>query len=404
MQVETKPKKKKKWVLPRHKAVVTLVKPIIQTMVFLKYGLWIKPDRTLADRQYLIIMNHQTAYDQFFVSMVFNKPIYYIASEDLFSMGFLSKLLRWAVAPIPIKKQTTDVQAVMNCLKVAREGGTIALAPEGNRTFSGLPVHMNSAIIPLVKKLGLPLAIFRIEGGFGVHPRWSDVARKGPMKTYVSRIIEPEEYKDLSRDEMYALIKREMYVDERVVGGSYPHKNSAEYLERAMYVCPTCGLSRFESKGTIIRCQGCGCQIEYLADKRLRGVDQPFPFPYLADWYQHQRDYVNQLDVLALTQTPIYEDTADVFRVHAYAKKELLEQNAQLQLYGDRVILGQLELHFADTSVITVLGKNKVNIYHQGTIYQLKGDKRFNGLKYMNLFYRHQNQVTGDENNEFLGI
>ena len=407
MILETKVKqnkKKKKWVLPRHKAIVVLAKPVVKLMVYLKYGLWVKPDKTFADRQYLIIMNHQTAYDQFFVSMVFNKPVYYIASEDLFSMGLLSRLLRWAVAPIPIKKQTTDVQAVMNCLKVAREGGTIALAPEGNRTFSGLPVHMNPAIIPLIKKLGLPLAIFRIEGGFGVHPRWSDVCRKGPMKTYVSRVIEPEEYKSLSKEELFQLIQQEMYVDERVTGGEYPHKESAQYLERAMYVCPSCGLSEFESQGDTIRCKKCGLGAQYLPNKQLKGVGGSFPYLYLADWYQHQFDYVNQFDTLAHLSEAIYTDTVQLSRVKPYSHKEILMESVPLKLFGDRLELGDLTLPHSGTSVITVLGKNKLNIYHDGTIYQIQGDKRFNALKYMNLFYRHQNQVTGDEHNEFLGI
>ena len=44
----------------------------------------------------------------------------------------------------------------MNCIRVAREGGTIAMAPEGNRTFGGSTGYMNNAIVPLAKKLGLP--------------------------------------------------------------------------------------------------------------------------------------------------------------------------------------------------------------------------------------------------------
>ena len=54
--------------------------------------------------------------------------------------------------------------------------------------------------------------------------------------------------------------------------------------------------------------------------------------------------------------------------------------------------------------MITVLGKNKLNIYHDQKVYQLKGDKRFNALKYMNIFYRHKNIIGGNENGEFLGL
>ena len=111
--------------------------------------------------------------------------------------------------PIPIKKQSTDLKAVMNCMKVAKEGGTIAMAPEGNRTFSGKTEYMNPAVARLAQKLKLPIAIFRIEGGYGVHPRWADDVRKGKMRAYVSRVIEPEEYKQMSDEELFEILEKD---------------------------------------------------------------------------------------------------------------------------------------------------------------------------------------------------
>jgi len=55
--------------------------------------------------------------------------------------------------------------------------------------------------------LKLPIALFRIEGGYGAEPRWSDVVRKGDMQAYVRKIMEPEEYKDLTNDELYDVIR-----------------------------------------------------------------------------------------------------------------------------------------------------------------------------------------------------
>ena len=403
MQTKTKTKPKR-WTLRRHKIVVRLAAMVLFPWTWLQYHVKVTKCKELRKRQCLVIMNHQTAFDQFFVSMaLFPRPVYFIASEDLFTLGFLSTLLRWAVAPIPIKKQSTDVQAVMNCIRVAREGGTIALAPEGNRTFSGLPCYSNPAITPLVKKLGLPLAIFRIEGGYGIQPRWSDVCRRGKMRAYVSRIIEPEEYKDLSKEELYDLIQKEMYVDETQSKQEYHHKKLAEYIERAMYVCPWCGLAEFHSEGDIVTCKTCGKQIRYLPNQRLEGVGCQFPFPYVAQWYQYQCDFVNALDTDAWLETPLYRDTASISLVESGKKKTLLAEDASVSLYGNRIQAGQMTLFFEDIQVVTVLGKNKVNVYHADAVYQFKGGKRFNGVKYMNLFYRYKNQKSGKDS-DFLGM
>ena len=166
------------WLLPRHRVIRSVLGFLLEPYIKWKYSVKIEKFKEQNGRQYLIVMNHQTGFDQFFVSLAFKGPIYYLATEDIFSLGFLSTLLRWAVAPIPIKKQTTDIQAVKNCIKVAREGGTIALAPEGNRTFNGKTVYMNPSIASLAKKLNLPVAIFRIEGGYG-HP--APLERCGPQ-------------------------------------------------------------------------------------------------------------------------------------------------------------------------------------------------------------------------------
>jgi hypothetical protein len=324
-------------------------------------------------------------------------------------MGWVSKLIRWVVAPIPIKKQTTDLNAVMNCIRIAREGGTIAIAPEGNRTFSGEIVYMSDAIAPLAKKLKLPIALYRLEGGYGVQPRWSDVVRKGKMKGYVSKVIEPEEYAMLSNEELFALIKQELYVDESVADACFRSNKRAEYLERAMYVCPFCGLTTYESQGNEITCKTCGRTVAYGEDKSLKGVGFDFPFPFVKQWYQHQEATVNALDVLSYSEKPLYTDKADLSEVIVYKNKKRLARNLTLELYGDKLILtfeqGEKQVFaFSEVNAITILGKNKLNVYHDKHVYQLKGDKRFNGLKYVNIFHRYRNMTKGDGQGSFLGL
>ena len=396
-------KKNEKWLKFRHKVVTWLLCPVFTLICSIRYGITIEKFEKQGNRSYLIIMNHQTAFDQFFVGAMFKKPVYYVASEDIFSLGWLSDALRYLVAPIPIKKQTLDLQAVKNCIKVAREGGNIALAPEGNRTFHGRTVYMKPGIASLVKKLGMPLAIFRIEGGYGVHPRWSDVVRRGRMRCYISRVVEPEEYAAMTNDELLGIIKKELWVDEGCVSGNFHHKKNAEYLERAMYVCPWCGLSAFESHDDIISCKKCGREIRHLPTKELQGINCEFPHRFVADWYDYQCGYINKTDLSALTEAPVYEETAQLSKVYAYKRKELLQKEAKVCLYGNKITIDGWAISFDEASAVVVLGKNKLNIYAQGEILQLKGSKRFNALKYVNFFHRYQNIKVG-KNDEFLGL
>ena len=395
--------KKKQWIKPRNQIIVNLLRPALGLYCRFKYGVKVEAFKDEGDRPYLILMNHQTAFDQFFVGMTFRQPVYYLATEDIFSMGWVSDLIRGLVAPSPIKKQTTDIQAVKNCIKVAREGGSICIAPEGNRTFHGRTVYMNPSIASMAKKLGLPVALLRLEGGYGVQPRWSDVVRKGTMRTYISRVIEPEELKAMTNDQVFEAIQTGLWVDEATVSGEFHHRKSAEFLERTVYTCPWCGVAPFESNGDIVRCTKCGREIRHLPTKELQGIGFEFPHRFVADWYDWQNEYVSGLDLSTMTESPLWEETAALSLVHPYKRKELLKKEARVRLYGDRITVDENEYRFDSVSAVVVLGKNKLNIYTGKEILQLKGSKRFNALKYVNFFHRYKNETAGD-NNEFLGL
>ena len=409
---EKKPKAKKKgksWIRPRHKVVRTILYYTLGTYCKLRYNAKVEKFKEWEDRPYCILLNHVTPFDQFFVGMSVKGNIYYLATEDIFSLGWVSDLIRWLINPIPIKKQTSDVRAVMTCHRVAREGGSICIAPEGNRTYSGKTEYMNPAIVKMAKKFKLPIALLRIENGYGVHPRWSDVVRKGKMRAWISLVIEPEQYADMSEDQLGELIRQGLHVDEGCAGGPFVHRKQAEYMERAFYVCPHCGLSTFESHDDLVQCKKCGMTARYLPTRELESVQGDFPFRFTTEWYDYQCAFVNKLDTRNHVETPLYEDTAAFSKVIVYKDKELLREKAAIRLYGDRITLDEgtaqeLVFRFEDTLAFTVLGKNKVNIYFGEELFQLKGDKRFNGLKYVNLFYRHKNIVKGNENVEFLGL
>lgn len=400
---------KKPWIKYRHRIVRNIAYAVMYPYTRLKYGIKVEHFKGQGKRAYLILMNHQTAFDQFFVGMSFSGPVYYVASEDLFSNGWISSLLSWLVAPIPIRKQTSDISAVRACVHVAKEGGTIAIAPEGNRTYSGRTGYMNPAIASLAKLIKLPIALYRIEGGYGVHPRWSDVVRKGKMRAYVSRVIEPEEYADLSKSELFSVIESGLAVDEGTADGLFKSPRRAEYLERAMYVCPYCGLTEFESHGSEIECKKCRRRISYGEDKRLSGVGFTFPFEFVTGWYDYQEAFVCSLNLEKYIDEPMYRDTAGLSEVIIYERKKPVRQNASIFLYGDRIVIdegreNELALKFSDISAVSVLGRNKLIIYYGEKLYQLKGGKRFNALKYVNIYYRYKNVSKGDENGKFLGL
>ena len=398
-----KKKKHAAWIRPRHAAAQWLLR--VLASVYSRAVYRVRITRYRDRRPCIVLMNHTTAFDQFFVALSLRRNVYFVSSEDVLSNGLISRFLQYTVAPIAIKKSANDARAVLNCLRVAREGGSIVMAPEGNRTYSGRTGHIKQTVAPLCRALKLPILLFRIEGGYGVFPRWSDKARRGRMTAGVSRVLEPEEYLGMSDDALCEEICRGLYVDEAVDSGSFSGKRRAEYLERAIYWCPRCGFSRLESHGNLFTCRDCGLTVRYGEDTVLSGVGAPAPYRFVAEWYEAQSRAMLAADLTPYREVPLFTDAAGLYTTEIFKRRTCLAKRVTLAVYSDRftVDLGGdlLVLPFCDILAVTVLGHNKLNIYYGGKVYQLKADKRFCALKYMNVYYK---QKEDKEDGEFLGI
>ena len=402
----------RKWIRKyRHYFARNAVAFVMYPFIRFRYGC--RPERfqNKAGRPYLILFNHQTVYDQFFINSSFRKPVYFVGTEDLFSMGIVSNIIRFLCSPIPFMKQSTDVAALRTMMRVAREGGCIALAPEGNLTYSGKTESMRPSIALLAKTLKLPIALYGIDGGYGVQPRWSNVIRKGTIRAGVSRVIEPEEAEKYTNEQLYEEIRQGLTVSEACDDGRrFCSDRRAEYLERVAYWCPWCGLSSFHSEGNRITCQKCQRTVEYGEDKRLRGIGCEFPFEWFSDWYDAQEDYIRALDPDRYLDTPLYRDTGELSEVIIYKKKVRLRQNAAIALYGDRIVIdegaeNELVFPFAEMTAAVVQLRNKLNL-HLGRekLFQIKGGLRFNAVKYINLFYRYQYLQGNNKDAHYLGF
>ena len=91
-----------------------------------------------------------------------------------------------------------------------------------------------------------------------------------------------------------------------------------------------------------------------------------------------------------------------------HKNKQKIFAETELRLYGNRIEVGSetapdYTFSFDETGIVTVLGKNKINLYFGEKLYQFQGSKRFNALKYVHFFHRYKQGKAG-ENNEFLGL
>ena len=126
------------------------------------------------------------------------------------------------------------------------------------------------------------------------------------------------------------------------------------------------------------------------------------------DWFEYQNNFINRLNPMNYLDKPVFTDEVSLLQVILYKRKEVLRETASIALYGDRIVIDEgkpdeLLLSFSD-SPVTLLGKNRLDIYHGDLVYQIKGDFHFNALKYLNFYNRWKNIHQGTPEATFLGM
>lgn len=378
-----KEQKKKRWTKRRHARVFAFLRPIMRLYGKLRYRYTAKASG-LKKGAYLILCNHQTTMDPFLVSLSFKFPIYFIASDDIFNLR-VSPLIRYLVAPIPKSKSFRDITAMKNVFRVIKEGGAVGIFPEGNRTLSGKQWEMTDAIAKLAKSLKVPLILYNIEGGYGTDPRWGHSIRKGKSSGHVRKIISPDELKEMPTEEVFQIIKNELSVDDTLLGISYRSRKRAEFIERALYLCPVCyGVSGMISRKYKFRCKYCNTASTYT--ERLAISPPVNGYTGIYEWFEWERSVIVKrvLDGLEVSDEKI------LFR-------ESVKFGKKKKLAGNRVVINRENLILSDRkeefvyplkkiTALTMVGKKKFNFYFGDKILQVKGKKRFCAIKYVHIF------------------
>lgn len=393
------------WIKFRHKVLTASLRHFFKLYFKIKYR--VKFDKPIKlEEGALVISNHVTTMDPLMVSLLYKGPVYHMMSKDILMHRFTGKIIQYLVNPIPKEKgKSTDITAIKNCVRVAKENGVINIFVEGNRTLSGDLCYVDESIIKLVRLLKKPLYIVNIVGGYHTDPRWANTIRKGKMEVKRQKVLEYDEIKKLSDEELYKTIINNLTVDDFNSDVCYKGKRLAEHLERVLYICPVCGkYHTITTKMNNINCTNCGLEIEYSSNFKFVTDNNEFKFKHVNEWYNYQIDVIK--DTQYNDNEIIYQNNVGVYIPKVHAKKEFLGQSNMI-FYNDRFEFvfenETLTLDFNSIDAITLVGKKKMNIYVNEKTYQIFADLKLNLLKYMHMYYVIKNRKDGS-NNEFLGL
>ncbi|MDR2404040.1 MAG: 1-acyl-sn-glycerol-3-phosphate acyltransferase [Spirochaetaceae bacterium] len=348
----------------------------------------------------IVISNHTTDLDPFFVGCSFPGHLYFVASEHVLRMGFVSRLIRFFFSPVVFPKAGTDTRALRDILTRLQQGRSICLFAEGNRSFSGETGKVDESTGKLVRLSGAALITYRLRGGYFAAPRWSRKMRKGPVWGEPVGFYPPEVLKSMKSVEITALIRRDIsedaYETMRKNPRPYRGRGLAEDLETALYLCPRCGgMGTLVSRDDILRCR-CGLAVRYDEFGVLRNVfrnrkpgDLPGhgiePFATVRDWWLWQYKTMEQIVAFAGTGPICSDDGECLFAVEAGSKAHVFEQG-RLSLGREGLRCGERLFPLEDIPEIAITGQRTLAFTAGGKRYELKNKKPRSAAKYQRVF------------------
>ena len=115
------------------------------------------------DGPIIIAANHYSVLDMMYLVQVTDRPVHFIAKSSIWKV----KIGKWfadKVQCIPANRDGSDVKTLKMSMKVLKDGGVVAIYPEGTRNHSceemlpfhggvaALSIKMQAPIIPVVQK------------------------------------------------------------------------------------------------------------------------------------------------------------------------------------------------------------------------------------------------------------
>lgn len=145
---------------PSHR-LLRLLRPVARAYFNRKYDVRLYGEEFVQRAgAHIIASNHIGLLDGPLLAAFAPRPVHVLTKKEMFE-GRTGVFLR-AVGQIPLSRYEVDPSAVKDCLKVLRDGGVVAIYPEGTRGSGDFTrMHAGAAYLALVTGAPVvPLAVF----------------------------------------------------------------------------------------------------------------------------------------------------------------------------------------------------------------------------------------------------
>jgi uncharacterized membrane protein YdjX (TVP38/TMEM64 family) len=246
----------------------------------------------------IVLANHGAFIDFAYAGTLLKKDApNFIVARMYFYRKIVGNILR-SVGCFPKSMFTTDTESAMNCIRVIKRGGVLAMMPEARLSTVGRFEDIQSSTFDFIKKMGVHVYVINIRGDYLAKPKWGHGIRRGSLvEAELNPLFTPDELASLTVAEIESKTLDAMRYDELEWLKTRPEvryrsKRMAEGLENILTRCPECnGRYTMRTKGSEIFCEKCSLKTKL--DQRYL-FESDFRFESFPQWYDWQKEKMRE--------------------------------------------------------------------------------------------------------------
>ena len=283
--------------------LVAFVAQLILKVISKKRGVTFEYDsdyKNYKKQPIVLLSQHMSKDDYIYVFAGSNRQDTHIVMgyQNIFSKylyGFLK-----SIGVIAKYLYQPDLTATKQMFEAVKNGGSLALFPEGIQSTSGSSHPVNPATIAFLKKLKIPVILTTLKGAYFTRTRYSTDVKKGKITVSYSTLFTVKDLEELSVEELNKKLLEKFNYNEH----DYFKNKNVEFigkkpniygLDNIIYKCPHCGAEyKFKVEGENMLCLDCGFEVTMNNRYAMSAVNKDLPFENFDKWYKWQRNVIRE--------------------------------------------------------------------------------------------------------------
>jgi 1-acyl-sn-glycerol-3-phosphate acyltransferase len=158
----------------------------------------------------LVLVNHQSFLDPLLVGLPLNRPVSYLARDNLFRVPVIGWILRHTYV-MPINREAASTASIKESIQRMEQGFLVGVFPEGTRSSDGSVGEFKPGFIALIRRSRLPVYPVGVAGAREAFPRGAWLLRPRKVSVVFGEPLLPDELEPLTKrgreEELITLIR-----------------------------------------------------------------------------------------------------------------------------------------------------------------------------------------------------